>query len=431
MSEARRIELSPLRSLKPNPDNPKGHDGRLINASFARFGFVEPILVDERTGMLLAGHGRTQQLLDLLEHGKPAPAGVEVEPNTGEWLVPVVRGYASSSDVEARAYLIASNRLVEAGGWEQGKLDKLLLELSGSGTSIENLLATGFGKSDVDAVLEQLGQGPEADDDAPMSAPAEAPWVVDGILYALGAHRLLVGDSLLEGNRKALIGEKPVDAVVTDPPYVMFGSSNGFAVDAKMALPFFQAFWRGVAENLREAGHGYVFTDWRTWGTLEAALGRVDGLVIKNGITWDKGRGLGVNYANATEWVMFVHRVETRRTQRTLTGRPAPRQVHDANIFRAGKPQGDERLHNAAKPVEELRRLIKNSTDAGARVWEPFSGSGSTLIACEREGRVCLAGECDPVNAQITIERWQKLTGKKAAPVGLVGAKPPKRRSEK
>lgn len=418
----RRLEVMPLRALKPHPRNPKEHDERLIGASFKRFGFTEALLLDERTGYVLAGHGRLEKLGKMRDAGEPLPT--DVEQLGDDWGVLVNRGWSSTDDEQAEAYLIASNETTIRGGWHEGKLDELLLKITGGGANVEQLVATGYGKSDMERILAKL-QPDEDDDDfvpPPLTPTDPPPWVKDGALYQLGDHRFFVGDSLVEANRARLFGDtKVVDMVAADPPYAIYGSSSGVSeniADDKMVLPFFESYWRAVAERLKEFGHSYTWNDWRSWATLVMALRRVTGLALKNGITWDKGgSGLGTNYANTTEWVMFVHRLEPKKAMKSVTERTGIRAVNRPNIFRENRPHGEERLHNAAKPVSEIRKWLINSTDAGGTVWDPFSGSGSVLIAAEREGRRCFAGEMDVRNAQISIERWQRLFGKKAVEV--------------
>lgn len=121
----RRLDYLPLADLQArmDPRNPKDHAEEDIDGSLGRFGYTEPILLDERTGMLVAGHGRVEALLRLRETSQRPPDGVVLEGD--EWLMPVVRGWASSDDAEAAAYLIASNRLTEKGGWRGDALADL------------------------------------------------------------------------------------------------------------------------------------------------------------------------------------------------------------------------------------------------------------------------------------------------------------------
>lgn len=125
----RRVEYMSLDSVPGATRNPKRHSGD-IPVSIRRFGFTEPLLLDERTGKLVAGHGRLEAVRQLRAGKEEPPPGVRVK--KGHWEVPVVRGWSSRSDTEADAYLLASNRLTEVGGWESDGLAELLKELEGA-----------------------------------------------------------------------------------------------------------------------------------------------------------------------------------------------------------------------------------------------------------------------------------------------------------
>ena len=143
------IELVPLSELQENPANPKNHNENLIDKSLATFGYIDPIVVDQRTGLLISGHGRKQVLTIMQAEGKDAPAGITVGKD-GEWLVPVVTGWASKDDTEARAALVALNRTTEQGGWDRENLLEILQELS----EIDALDTVGFAKADL-SILEK------------------------------------------------------------------------------------------------------------------------------------------------------------------------------------------------------------------------------------------------------------------------------------
>lgn len=136
------------------PENPKGHADAELEGSMSRFGYTEPVMVDERTGRLVSGHGRKRALLALQERQQEPPDGVLVG-DDGQWLIPVIRGWASRNDYEAQALLLASNRLTELGGWDDQSLANLLEQLSQE--SEQALEATGFTESDLDDLLAKLG----------------------------------------------------------------------------------------------------------------------------------------------------------------------------------------------------------------------------------------------------------------------------------
>lgn len=158
----RTVEFLPLKSLKPNPQNPKRHHGDTIDASISRFGIVDLITLDQRTGYIVSGHGRVDALKAKEQVGDPAPEGVRVSPE-GEWLVPVVTGWASASDTEASAALIAMNRTTELGGWVDEALLDLLSDLS---EMDEGFAGVGFDEFDLKALAHLTSDdGPRDLDD--------------------------------------------------------------------------------------------------------------------------------------------------------------------------------------------------------------------------------------------------------------------------
>lgn len=148
---ARRIVYRPLTDLVEDPRNPKGHDLALIDSSVGRFGFVEPTVLDGRTGQLIAGHGRTETLRLMERRGDAPPEGVR-KAKDGSWLVPVVEGWSSRTDAEAAAALIALNRTSEVGGW----VDDALLELLDGLDGADDLLGVGYGEAEIEALRGEL-----------------------------------------------------------------------------------------------------------------------------------------------------------------------------------------------------------------------------------------------------------------------------------
>lgn len=152
------IAYMPLHELRPAKRNVKGHDQAGIDQSMQRFGFASTPMIDERTGLLEAGHGRIKTLLDKHWIGGDPPAGIRVRED-GEWLVPVQRGWASENDAEAEAYGLADNRLTEVGGWD----DTLAEMLESMTETPKGLDGTGFTYDD----LERLLPKPSDDDTSP------------------------------------------------------------------------------------------------------------------------------------------------------------------------------------------------------------------------------------------------------------------------
>lgn len=150
MPDTRRLEYRPLSTLKANPRNPKGHDLDTINTSVARFGLIDIIAVDDRTGYIVSGHGRTETLQAAKERGDNPPDGIRVEHD--EWLVPVIVGWQSEDDLEAVAALITLNRTTELGGWVDESLLGLLDELR----AVDAIEGVGFSDDDIAALRERV-----------------------------------------------------------------------------------------------------------------------------------------------------------------------------------------------------------------------------------------------------------------------------------
>jgi hypothetical protein len=224
-----RIEYVALADLKRHPRNPKDHDLGAISRSVNRFGFTAPILIDERTGYLAAGHGRIDTLAQLKAQGKEPPANVQLADFDGDWLVPVVRGVAFNSDAEIEAYLVADNRLTILGGWNEPELAELLQDLAAQDTAL--LEATGYDGDDLQALLDELGgaydEAGAGANDAPRVTLADRfivppfsvldaragywqerkrRWLAMGLKGALGRG----GDTLANGRAAAVIGGAPL-----------------------------------------------------------------------------------------------------------------------------------------------------------------------------------------------------------------------------
>ncbi|MEQ7008419.1 hypothetical protein ABN028_19795 [Actinopolymorpha sp. B17G11] len=171
----RRLAYVPLGAVRPAARNPKQHNRAGILASIERFALGEVPLVDDRTGRLVAGHGRIEALVTMREEGQRPPEGVVVD-DDGEWLVPVIRGWSSRTDTDAEAYTVASNHLSESGGWYQRGLAELVEDIA---TEDPGLLdAIGFTADDIDQLLRRTDTDPDGGtpqapgQDAP---PAEEP----------------------------------------------------------------------------------------------------------------------------------------------------------------------------------------------------------------------------------------------------------------
>lgn len=167
-----RVEYVPLSDVEGWPRNPKRHDEDGIADSIERFGFSDPVAVDERTGKLVEGHGRVDALRAMKEDGVEPPERIRVDEG-GEWLVPVLRGLSFRDDLEAEAYILAHNRLTERGGWDDEQLHAILVDLQAQSEAA--LRGTAFTAADIDRLAETLLAAAAADVDG--APPAEFPSV--------------------------------------------------------------------------------------------------------------------------------------------------------------------------------------------------------------------------------------------------------------
>lgn len=405
MSE-RRVEFTPLALIESAPRNPKRHASDAINRSIQRFGFAELPLIDERTGRLVAGHGRLDQLYAMRKAGQEPPDGVQVDAS-GEWLVPVVRGWASRSDADAEAYVVASNRLTTLGGWDDEQLGELLSDLQE--VDPELLGIAGYTEEDLAGLLggdrTDLPPGSGDADDAP--EPPPEPKSRLGDVWLLGPHRVrcgdstdpLVWDSILGGDRPAV--------VFTDPPY---------GIKYKLHLDSDRAKRNDFIENdatpdealrvtrdalalFHDAQAHFVCCDWRSLSTIIDAM-LAAAIEPKACIVWDKqSRVQNLDrYAKQHEFIVYAGPYGGQPTECTDVW------VH---------PRDFEPDHPTPKPVSLIEQALTTASEPEDLVADAFGGSGSTLIAAHRTGRVARVVELDPRYVDVICRRYQEHVGEK------------------
>ena len=370
-----------------------------IAASIREFGWTNPVLVDDQGG-IIAGHGRVMAARQL---------------GIGDIPCIVLTGL---SPAQRRAYMLADNKLALNAGWD----DKLLAsEILGLQEDDFDLSLVGFSDEEIKRLLalHDAAQG-LTDPDAVPEVPSE-PVSVLGDLWALGRHRLVCGDSTDADTVAKCLGGVEPHLMVTDPPY-------GVEYDAN---------WRNEAARSsdgmgnRALGAGAIGkvlnddrADWRqSWALFPGEVAYVwcaslhshevaDSLIacnfgLRSQIIWDKTRLIigraDYQWQHEPCWYA-VRKGKTGhwngdRKQTTVWAIPH---------------QKSETGHSTQKPVECMKRPIENNSSPGQAVYEPFSGSGTTLIAAEMTGRVCHAIELNPAYVDVAIQRWQQFTGKQA-----------------
>jgi DNA modification methylase len=413
------IELMPVAKLAAAPYNPrtmKPERRAALEASLASFGLVQSPVFNARTGELIGGHQRVRWL-----RGK----------KVREVAVVVV----DVDETTAKAMNVTLNAAQFAGEFSAG-LGALLAQVELQAPTLYTGLDLGA-LVDMPAIPIADGAAAGSDDvgededvdDADID-PNRPPTAKDGEMWILGEHRLLVGDSqtteaidrVLAAMRGGVLGEPRCQVVVTDPPYAIYGSSTGVGSDVaddKMVRPFFEAMWRHVYRVLPWEGHAYQFCDWRSWAAVWESAKR-GGVVGKNMLVWDKhGSGLGNNYANTHELIGFFVKSPPKKFMKRSQKKADDekhRPILRPNILRFPRPHGEERPHNAAKPVDLIAELITNSSDEGDVVLDMYGGGGSTLMAAERVGRRCAMIEIEPRAVDKIVARWERRTGGTAHP---------------
>ena len=404
--------------LKADPANPRRHSKkqiRQIGHSLKAFDFIVPVLID-RDDNIIAGHGRVL-------------AGREV----GITEVPTLC-LDHLTATQARAFMIADNRLTEIATWDDRLLAQQLKELSLLGLDFD-VTITGFEVAEIDLRIASLEDLPGTDNDpadAVPETPAGPPLSKLGDLWVLGRHRVLCGNALDPEAFRTLLGDEPAAMVLTDGPYNLPIDSHVSGLGAvhhrpfpmasgEMDRPEFTAFLNQTCRNLAafsvDGSLHYLFMDWRHIEDL-LAVGRGVYGELKNLCVWVKDNaGMGSLYRSRHELAaIFKNGRQGHRNNVQLGrfGRNRSNVWHypGANSFsRCGEEGNLLALHPTVKPVAMVADAILDCSARGEIVLDAFLGSGTTVIAAERTGRRCYGLELDPAYVDTIIRRWEALTG--------------------
>ena len=395
-------------ALEPRATNPRTHSKKQIRQiadSIERFGFTNPILVDDAGG-IVAGHGR-----------------IEAAKLLGVETVPTIR-LEDLTEAEIRAYVIADNKLTENAGWDREMLAaefQGLLELD-----IDfDITITGFEMPEIDILIGELDTDDEEDPADDVPAVADGPPVTrPGDIWRIGKHRLICGDALDPASYARLLDGAEAQMVFTDPPYnvPIEGHVSGlgkvkhreFAMaSGEMTEDQFTAFLATVFQNL--AGNSadgaiqFICNDWRHMGEVIAAGGQAY-TELKNLCVWSKTNGgMGSLYRSQHELV-FVYKVGTaphiNNVELGRHGRYRTNVWTYAGINSFGKDRDAElALHPTVKPVKLVADAILDCSKRGGIVLDAFAGSGTTLIAADRTGRRGYGIELDPHYCDVIVRR--------------------------
>lgn len=414
----RRYENVEIRKLKPYENNARTHSEEQVEKianSIKEFGFINPVLIDGNYG-IIAGHGR---VLGATKLGMTEVPCLFIEDLT---------------ETQKRAYILADNKLALDAGWDDEILRNELEILKDMNFDIS---IAGF--DDFSFTEERI----EFTEDGFEPIPPEEPKSKSGEIYQLGNHRLMVGDSTnIEDVEKLMNGEK-ADLLFTDPPYnVNVSNSEGMTIendnmDDESFRNFLNLAFMCASESLKEGAPFYIWhadsetVNFRTQCEENGLMVKQTLIWVKNAFNfgrqdykrkhepclygWKEGAGHyfieEYNHPTVIEDEVDLDRMSKEQMKRMLEeilAEPIP-----TTIIHENKPLKND-LHPTMKPLQMCGDMIRNSSLKGEIVLDLFGGSGSTMMACEQLGRTCYMMEYDPRYADVIINRYEELTGKKA-----------------
>jgi DNA modification methylase len=399
-----KIEYVSIDTLIPYARNARTHsDAQVaqIAASITEFGWTNPILTDGVKGVI-AGHGRLLAARKL-----------------GHNEVPIIE-LSHLTDTQKRAYIIADNKLSLNAGWDDEVLSVEMEELDDEGF---DLTLTGFGDEELEGLLEKENTG-LTDDDAVPEVP-DNPVSKLGDIWELGNHRVMCGDSTSIDQAEVLMGGVNVDLVFTDPPYNVAYSGRGkndlgTIKNDDMSADDFEQFCRDVFATffsvMKPLACIYVcHPDSQSAPKLAFEKTFAEQFKKSSTIIWMKqSAGMGWQDYRAQHEPILYGWKESGSGSHFYCGDRSK-----TTVWQIGRDSQQTYKHPTQKPVALPEEAIKNSSKGEDIVLDLFGGSGSTLIACEKTGRINRSMELDPKYVDVIINRWQDFTGKEATLDGV------------
>ena len=393
--------------LEPYPKNARVHTPAQIGQiakSIQAYGFTVPVLTDE-AGRIIAGHGR-----------------VEAAKALGLDDVPTVTA-EGWSEAQRRAYTILDNKLTLNAAWDEVVLGTEFAELEALGFDLGDLA---FEPAELAAIRDTLSAGLTDPDEAP--APPDQPIATTGDLWALGRHRLLCGDATRVEDTQKLLGSAKPHLMVTDPPYGVKldptwrdrAGLNSLGSAGPGSQNYMDSGERDIEARWDEAWRLApcdVFYIWCAGSRLvEVHNALADaGFETRQQLIWQKSV---LTRTRSHYWWSHEHCLYGVRCGKIAHWHGAPGQ---STVWELSSPKHimggsneENQPHPAQKPIDCMKRPIENNSQPGDAVYDPFVGSGTSIIAAEMTGRKCYAIEIEPAYVEVSIVRWQNFTGKEA-----------------
>ena len=416
------VSWSEVEKLQANPKELRIHKPKKIERlakSIETTGIFIPIVINN--GIVVAGDARLKaaKLLGLKQ-------------------VPVINA-SNLTKEQLRAYAIADNKFTIDAEWNLPVLQVELADLRAINFDFE---LTNYEIPEVDFVIQSAASKDKEENDPEETATDELnieKRVTQGDLIKLGRHKLFCGDALLSESYEYLMGDNLATMVLTDPPYNVkidghvcgngkiqheeFAMASGEMSEAEF-IKFLKTFIQHLIAQSTNGSLSYIFMDWRhTFELLTAGKAYSE---LKNICVWNKVvGGMGSMYRSQHEFCCIfkngteshVNNVQLGKFGRNRTN------VWDCKGVRVTNPENkdDLKYHPTCKPVNMLSDAILDASNPGDIILDPFAGSGSTLLACEKTDRVCYAMELEPHYCDVIIHRWEALTGQKASIISNIG----------
>ena len=397
-----KIEIADITTIKPYENNPRKLKDSAIEKvamSLKEYGFRQPIVVD-KDRIIVVGHTRYRASKKLGFKEVPITVADNLTPE------------------QINAYRIADNRTAEESEWDNELLKMEIKDLEAKDFKLDLL---GFNEDQLNDMLFEEKQGLTDEDEVPETP--EEPITKLGDIWKLGKHKLICGDATNKDTVKLLMEDNKADLIFTDPPYnvnysARTGIRSGKIRDNMSHIKndnlsddefdnLLENSINNMFENLDSKASYYICNNWHCSDVFKKILQKLN-INVKAWIVWNKDwMSVGHSEYRSNHEFIFFGTLDSKN-------RIFHNQGKENDVWTIRKLSPTNKIHTTEKPVALVERAIKNSSNNNQIVIDFFSGSGSTLIACEKNNRIFKGLELDPKYCDVIVKRWEQFTGKKA-----------------